>query len=153
MAFSTSSLDELMNRARRAIPGCVAVGCIDARLGLLLHASTEESSSVDPMDMVTAAIGELFRSSQAQALDGVFRRLGAQPCNVEPQLQLVFALSASHIYVYQSYRDQPELILATVCRADANLGMVLARARATLVELQSLSVSEPTRSGEQKLAP
>lgn len=130
-------LDDILERARRAIPGCVAVACVDTRLGMLLHARTEPTSTPDAIEMVTAAMGELFRSANARALDGVFRRLCGQAPAEQPELQQVFALSGSHIYVYQSLTNSPELVLATVCLAHTNLGMVLARAKAALIELQA----------------
>lgn len=132
-------LDDVLERARRTIPGCVAIACVDTRLGMLLHARTEPDQAADAIDMVTAAMGELFRDANARALDGVFRRLLGQTPAEQPQMQQVFALSSSHIYVYQSLATSPELVLATVCHAHANLGMVLARAKAALVELQAVS--------------
>jgi hypothetical protein len=135
-------LDAILSRARKAIPGCVAVGCIDTRLGLLLRVDVDQQEAQDQMDTVTAALGELFRASNAQAIEGVFRRIGDANADSAPQLQQVFALSGSYIYVYQSLPTAPALVLATVCGASANLGMVLARARATLGELQGLLAPE-----------
>lgn len=131
-------LDEILDRARRVIPLCVAVGCIDTKLGLVLRAKCTPGDTQDSMDMVTAAMSELFRSQNAQAIDSVFRRLSPQAPAEAPQLQQVFALSQSHIYVYQSFVSTPELVLATVCASGANLGMVLARARSALLELQGV---------------
>jgi len=90
------------------------------------------------MDMVTAAMSELFRSANAQAIDSVFRRLAATPRPEPADLQQVFALSESHIYVYQHFKSAPDLVLATVCGVGANLGMVLTRARSALGEVQEL---------------
>lgn len=131
-------LDTILDRARRAIPGCVAMGCIDTRLGLLLCVNAEVEAAHDQMEVVTAAMAELFRSSNAQAIDSVFRRVSGRPIQDEPELQQVFALSGSYIYVYQSISTAAGLVLATVCGGSANLGMVLARARGTLSELQAL---------------
>jgi len=142
MQRQDANLDDILGRARRAIPGCVAVGCIDSRLGLLLHVSAGVPEARDRMDVLTAAMGELFHSQNSQVIDGVFRRVGGSPAAAESRLQQVFALSGTHIYVYQSLPDAPDIVLATVCAASANLGMVLARARATLVELEGLLASD-----------
>lgn len=109
---------------------------------MVLQARSEPTSNQDPMEMVSAAMGELFRSSNARSIDGIFQRLSDEAASDDPQLQQVFALSLSYIYVYQAITSSPDLVLATVCHANANLGMVLARAKSTLVELQQLSNSE-----------
>jgi hypothetical protein len=128
--------DDVLERALRSIPGCAAVGCVDTRLGLLLCAKVVPERFGDAMEMVAAATGELFRDAGARAIEAAFSRSSGDAAHDEPRLQQVFALSRDYLYVYQALMESPELVLATVCRADANLGMVLARARATLVELR-----------------
>ena len=130
--------DEILQRAQGSIPLCVAVGCIDAQLGVLLGVKTEATFAGEALDIVTAAIGELFRSANAQVVASAFKRLNHTELTEGARFREVFALSGSHLYVYQSLPQSADLVLATVCSAGANLDLVLARARAVLTELQGL---------------
>jgi hypothetical protein len=128
-------LAEALCRAQHAIPGCIAAALVDLRLGVLLSSAAGDDVS-DLLGLTATAMSELFRRSSASAVDDAFLSLKSPAPPSGDSFREIFVVSAKTIHVFQRQERDPDIAFLAICRADANLGMVLARARASLGEIQ-----------------
>jgi hypothetical protein len=130
------SLEKALNTAQSSIPECVAAGYVDMSTGMLLAVKTVDSHPSEVLDLVSAATADLFQGTNVVAIEKMFKKTrGTSDTNHYFQEILVF--STNLIHVFMRGKKKTEHAVVFVCRGNANIGMVLSKARGTLASLEA----------------
>ncbi len=131
------SLDSELQNVQRAVPECVAAGFVDIKTGMLLAVRTVDSHPQEVLDLVAAATGDLFQGQNVSAIETMFKRIRGVKDDGHHYFQEIIVLSDNLIHVFQRGKRNEDMVLVTVCRVSANLGMVLSKARAALPNVEA----------------
>ncbi len=131
------NLDTALANVQRSVPECVAAGFVDMKTGMLLGVKTVDSHPQEVLDLVAAATGDLFQGSNVSVIEQTFKRIRGVKDDGHHYFQEIIVLSDNLLHVFQRGKRNEDMVLVTVCRVSANLGMVLAKARAALSSVES----------------
>lgn len=130
------SLDSALSAAQSAIPECVAIGLVDMQTGMLLGVKTLDSHPQEVLDLVAAATGDIFQGSNVVAIENLFKRVRGVSSDVH-YFNEIIVNSQNLLHVFQRCKRNQNMVLVSVCRVSANLGMVLAKSRMELSKVES----------------
>jgi len=133
------SLDKALATAQADVPECVAVGYVDMASGFLLGVKTVDSHPGEILDLVAAATGDLFQGKNVVEIERLFdqsrgitnRAQGSRYFNE------IVVFSTNLIHVFLRSKKNPSHVAVFVTRVTANIGMVLARSRLSMVALEA----------------
>lgn len=131
------SLENAINAAQKSIPECVASGFVDIKTGMLLGIKTVDSHPREVLDLVAAATGDLFQGSNVTAIEQMFKKARGVKDDGHHYFQEIIVLSDNLIHVFSRCKKNEDLVLVSVCRGSANLGMVLSKARLALPAVEA----------------
>ncbi len=131
------SLDKALNAAQSSVPECVAAGYVDMSTGMLLGVKTVDSHPSEVLDLVAAATADMFQGTNVVAIEKMFKKSrGLAADNVHYfQEMLVFSTNLIHVFLRGKKNHDHALVL--VCRASANVGMVIAKSRMVLSSVEA----------------
>lgn len=135
------SLDNEIANVQKSVPECVAVGFVDMKTGMLLAVKTVDSHPQEVLDLVAAATGDLFQGANVSTIERLFKQTRGIRDDGHHYFQEIIVLSDNLIHVFQRCKRTEDMVLVTVCRASANLGMVLAKARGALGGVETAAAS------------
>lgn len=131
------SLDSVLSRVVGNVPECVAAGYVDMVSGMLLGAKTVDSHPQEVLDMVAAATADLFQGQNVTAIERMFRKARGQAEDGTHYFKEVLVLSENLLHVFLRGRKNSDHSFIVVCRINANLGMVLTKARSMQAEIEA----------------
>jgi predicted regulator of Ras-like GTPase activity (Roadblock/LC7/MglB family) len=131
------SLDSELSNLQKNVPECVAAGLVDMRTGMLLGIKTVDSHPQEVLDLVAAATGDLFQGQNVSAIEKLFKQIRGVRDDGHHYFQEFIVLSDNLIHVFQRGKKSEDMVLVTVTRASANLGMVISRARSGLTAVEA----------------
>lgn len=131
------SLDTELANVQRVVPECVAAGYVDMKTGMLLGIKTLDSHPQEVIDLVAAATGDMFQGPNVSAIERTFKKIRGVKDDGHHYFQEIIVLSDNLLHVFQRAKRNEDMVLVTVCRVSANLGMVLAKARAALAGVEA----------------
>ena len=130
------SLDASLSKAQQEVPECVAVGFVDMSTGMLLAVRTVDSHPQEVLDLVAAATADLFQGKSVTAIEKLFRRSRGQGEDGHHYFNEIIVMSDNLLHVFQRSKKNGSHAAVFVTRANANIGMVLSRARAMTREME-----------------
>ncbi|MCA9717990.1 MAG: hypothetical protein KC468_25175 [Myxococcales bacterium] len=122
------SADNIMKRAMKEIPKCVAAGIVDLDSGMLLNVKTVDSHPQEVLDLVAAATKDLYEGDNVTTIENAFKRIRGVRSD-EHYFQQILVMSRNLIHFFARLERDQGVVLVAVCRNDANLGLVLAKGR------------------------
>lgn len=123
------SADSVIQRCMDEVPRCVAAGIVDMETGLLLAVRTMVSHPQEVFDLVAAATRDLFQGDHVTTIERIFARMrGVEDGHVH-YFQEIVVTSRTLLHFFARLSADPAVVVVAVCRADTNLGLVLARGR------------------------
>ena len=131
------SLDQALNNAAQSVPECVAAGYVDMSTGMLLSDKTVDSHPSQVLDLVSAATADLFQGANVTAIEKLFKRSRGIAEDSHHYFQEIMVYSDNLIHVFLRGKKYTDHAAVFVCRKNANLGMVLTKARMQLASLES----------------
>lgn len=134
-----NKLETTLQKVMAEVPECVAAGYVDMSTGMLLAARTIDSHPREVLDLVAAATADLFQGSTVSAIERLFRKSRGVKDDGHHYFQEIIVLSDNLIHVFQRCKRSEDMVLVTVCRISANLGMVIAKARGALPSVEAAS--------------
>jgi hypothetical protein len=132
------SLDNELATLQKIVPECVACGLVDMKTGMLLGIKTVDSHPQEVIDLVAAATGDLFQGSNVVAIEQMFKRARGVSNDTHHYFQEIIVLSDNLLHVFQRCKRAEDMVLVTVCRVSANLGMVIAKSRQSLPKVEAV---------------
>ncbi len=130
------NLDNVLKSVQRSVPECIAVGTIDIDSGMLLAVRTVDSHPGEVIDMLAAATGELFQGENVQTIENTFKRIRGIKDEDLHYIKEIVIFSDNLLHVFQRLKRHSNVVLVTVCRKKANLGMVMVKARGALSDVE-----------------
>jgi hypothetical protein len=131
------NLDTALSTVQKNVPECVAAGLVDMKTGMLLGVRTVDSHPQEILDLVAAATGDLFQGSNVTAIEAMFRKNRGVKEDGHHYFQEIIIFSDNLLHVFQRCKRNEDMVLVSVCRASANLGMVLAKVRGQLANVET----------------
>ncbi|MCB9753725.1 MAG: hypothetical protein H6713_27605 [Myxococcales bacterium] len=122
------SAENIMKRAMKEIPKCVAAGIVDLDSGMLLNVKTVDSHPQEVLDLVAAATKDLYEGDNVTTIEDAFKRIRGVRSD-EHYFQQILVMSRNLIHFFARLERDQGVVLVAVCRNDANLGLVLAKGR------------------------
>jgi len=132
-----TALDTALSNVQKNVPDCVAVGFVDMKTGMLLGVKTVDSHPQEVLDLVAAATGDLFQGNNVTAIEKLFKQIRGVRDDGAHYFQEIIVLSENLLHVFQRCKRSTDMVLVTVCRVSANLGMVLSKARTSLASVEA----------------
>jgi hypothetical protein len=131
------SLDTSLTKAQQLVPECLAAGYVDMSTGMLLGVKTIDSHPQEVLDLVAAATAELFQGQSVTAIEKLFRRARGTGEDGNHYFKEIIVFSDNLIHVFLRSKKGKDQALVFVCRATANIGMVLSKSRQTLADVEA----------------
>ena len=123
------SLDKALNEAMNNVPECLAGAYIDMSTGMLLAVKTLDSHPQEVLDMVAAATADMFQGKTVLEIEEHFRKARGVSAKGGHYFQEFLVFSENLIHVFMRSKKDPDHVVTFVCRASANVGMVLTKSR------------------------
>lgn len=123
------SLDAAIAEGVKSVPDAVAVGMVDMTTGMLIGVKTVDSHPQEVLDLVAAATSDLFQGSNVISIERLFKQSRGQAEDDRHFFQEIVVLSDNLIHVFVRGKENQDHVIVFVCRASANLGMVLTKSR------------------------
>jgi hypothetical protein len=130
------SLDTMLTKAQQAVPECVAVGYVDMSTGMLLSVKTVDSHPQEVLDLVAAATADLFQGQNVTAIERMFRKSRGQGEDGAHYFKEIIVFSENLLHVFLRAKKKKDQAAVFVCRASANIGMVLSKTRQALTDIE-----------------
>lgn len=131
------SLDKALNQASSQIPECLAAGYVDMATGMLLAVKTVDSHPSEVLDLVAAATADLFQGTNVTAIEKLFKKSRGLPADDHHYFQEIIVFSQNLLHVFMRGKKNTNHALVYVCRASANIGMVIAKSRMSLAAVEA----------------
>jgi hypothetical protein len=131
------SLEKALNAAQSSVPECVAAGYVDMSTGMLLAVKTIDSHPSEVLDLVSAATADLFQGTNVVAIEKIFKKGRGQANDTNHYFQEILVFSTNLIHVFMRGKKYGNHAVVFVCRGNANIGMVLAKARLALPNVEA----------------
>ncbi len=131
------ALDTALTKAQQSIPECVAAGYVDMTTGMLLGVKTIDSHPQEVLDLVAAATADLFQGASVTTIERIFRKSRGQPENGTHYFREIIVFSENLLHVFLRSKKSPDHAAVVVTRASANIGMVLAKTRLALGDIEA----------------
>ncbi|MCL4838152.1 MAG: hypothetical protein KJ058_09330 [Thermoanaerobaculia bacterium] len=125
-----------LERLVRGLPSGVAAGVVELSSGMPVAFSTLDQHSKREFDLLAAATTGLFHDTTVTTIERMDREHLASPEERREALQQVIVQSRHMLYLFLRCRREPDLVLVSLCRADANLGLALMVSREALQRLE-----------------
>lgn len=123
------SADTIVQDCLKNIPKAVAAGVVDMSSGMLLGVKTVDSHPQEVLDMVAAATRDLFEGDNVVAIEDMFKRVRGIGPNDDRYFREMIVTSTNLVHFFGRLKAQQSVVVTVVCRGDANLGLVLTKAR------------------------
>ena len=131
------SLEKALNVASSQIPECVAAGYVDMSTGMLLAVKTVDSHPAEVLDLVAAATADLFQGTNVTSIEKMFKKSRGLPQDDKHYFQEIIVFSQNLLHVFLRAKKQDNHAVVYVCRASANIGMVIAKSRGSLAAIEA----------------
>lgn len=122
------SVDSIVNLCLKDVPKALAAGVVDMQSGMLLAVKTIDSHPQEVLDLLAAATKDLYEGDSVLTIERIFKRVRGVD-NDERYFREIIITSTNLIHFFGRLKSRQSMIVTVVCRADANLGLVLTKAR------------------------
>ncbi|WP_372370557.1 hypothetical protein [Candidatus Uabimicrobium sp. HlEnr_7] len=123
------SVESIITKCMTDVPKALAAGVIDLDMGMLLNVKTVDSHPSEVLDLVAAATKDLFEGDNVTAIENTFKKMRGVESD-ERYFQEMLITSANLLHYFGRLKSNARVAIVIVCRVDANIGMVMSRARA-----------------------
>lgn len=118
-----------MSEAMTAVPDCIAAARIDMATGQVLAACIADPLPPHLRDLSEAAAADLFQGPAVTAVEDGVQALRGTTRADDRRCGEVLVIGPSLLRLFIRLRQEPAQALALVCPREANVGLVLAKAR------------------------
>lgn len=125
------SIDTILSTLMSDIPKCVAAGVVDLDSGMLLGIKTVDSHPSAVIDLLAPATKDLYEGDNVVAIENLFKKARGMKSN-EHYFQQMIIYSTNLLHFFGRLKANPSIVVVAVTDAGANVGMVLAKAKAVV---------------------
>lgn len=121
------SIDKQLEKMISDIPKAVAAGVVDLGSGMLLGIKTTGSHPKEVFDFLAAATQDLFEGDNVNTIENIFKK--ARGISNDDHYFQEFLIMSSNLLHYFGRTKESSIVIGVVTQADANIGLVLSKAR------------------------
>lgn len=121
------SIDKQLEKMISDIPKAVAAGVVDLGSGMLLGIKTTGSHPKEVFDFLAAATQDLFEGDNVNTIENIFKK--ARGISNDDHYFQEFLIMSSNLLHYFGRTKESSIVVGVVTQADANIGLVLSKAR------------------------
>jgi hypothetical protein len=121
------SVDKQLEKMISDIPKAVAAGVVDLGIGMLLGIKTTGSHPKEVFDFLAAATQDLFEGDNVNTIENIFKK--ARGIANDDHYFQEFLIMSSNLLHYFGRTKESSIVVGVVTQADANIGLVLSKAR------------------------
>ena len=130
------AVEDTIRQAMTDVPKAVAAGLVDLGSGMMLGIKTADSHPQAVLDILAPATKEMFEGDMVVTIENLFKKARGVT-SAEHYFQEFLVSSTNLWHYFGRLKSNPNIVLAVVCRADVNLGMLVMKAR-TIVQSGSV---------------
>lgn len=130
------ALDRVLKESMSSIPQCVAGGCVDMQLGMLLALHTTDEQPPEIFDFLAGATTDLFQGGNTVQIENIWKKKRNEPRDNWHYFQEIIVTSENNIHVFMRGKNRPDFAVVYVTKKTANIGMVLAKSRMSIDALE-----------------
>ena len=129
-------LDELIQNVMAEIPHCVALGVVDLSSGTLLALQASQDKSQEMLNLVTAAIAELFEAPLMKAFAEIYAAddSGAPPADA--QFTELLLLNNYHHYLLLRGRKRPQVAVIIIADKATPSGLLMMKGLKAMPDIE-----------------
>lgn len=122
------SVEQTIRTAMEDVPKAVAAGLVDMGSGMMLSIKTVDSHPQAVLDILAPATKEMFEGDMVTTIENLFKRARGVD-SAEHYFQEILVSSTNLWHYFGRLKSNQQVVLAVVCRADVNLGLLVMKAR------------------------
>lgn len=122
------SVESILQTALAEVPKCVAAGVVDMESGMLLGVKTVDSHPQEVLDLLSAATKELFEGDTTMTIENMFKKMRGSDFAGHYFKEIIIG-SQNLLHGFSRLTSNDGVVVTVVCRADANLGMLMMKLR------------------------
>jgi hypothetical protein len=126
------SAETIVAKALAEVPKAVAAGITDMGTGMLLAYKTVDSHPQGVLDLLAAATKDLYEGDSVMNIEKTFKKVRGDN-STDHYFQEIIVNSKNLIHVFARLKSNQAMVLTVVTRAEANLGLVVAKSREVAV--------------------
>lgn len=121
-------LDKAIEASIKNVPKAVAAGVVDMQSGMMLDMKTTESHPQEVFDFLAAATKDLFQGESVVTIEDIFKKSRGSK-STEHYFKEIVVYSTNLLHFFTRLPSNQGIVYAVVCSADANVGLVMVKAR------------------------
>ncbi|MEQ8547011.1 MAG: hypothetical protein RIC03_03830 [Cyclobacteriaceae bacterium] len=129
------TLDKAIEETIKSVPKCVAAGVVDMGSGMMLDMKTTASHPQEVFDFLAAATKDMFEGENVVTIENIFKKARGSKSK-EHYFQEIVVYSTNLLHFFARVPGKDNVVYAAICSADANVGLVMVKARGILKEIE-----------------
>ncbi len=121
-------LDKSIEATLKNVPKSVAVGVVDLDSGMMLDMKTTASHPQEVFDFLAAATKDMFEGENVMTIESLFKKTRGVESD-EHYFKEIVVYSSNLLHYFGRLPQKESVVYCVVCSADANVGLVLVKAR------------------------
>jgi hypothetical protein len=131
------SLDRVLEQSMLSVPECIAAAYVDMSTGLLLSVCHIGNYDQGHLEFVAAKTADLFQGPSIAAIEDQWKKWRKQPPSDKHFFQEMLIVSDNQVHMFMRGKTHIDHAVVFITRKNANVGMVIAKARASLAPLEA----------------
>lgn len=128
-------LDKAIDATLKNVPKAVATGVVDMNSGMMLDMKTTESHPQEVFDFLAAATKDMFEGENVVTIENLFKKARGSKSE-EHYFKEIVVYSTNLLHYFARLPHNQSIVFAVVCAADANVGLVMVKAREILKQIE-----------------
>ena len=129
------NLNDAITNSLKEVPKAVAAGVVDMDSGMMLDMKTTASHPQEVFDFLAAATKDMFEGENVVMIENIFKKSRGSRSK-EHYFQEIVVYSTNLLHYFTRLPGKNSTVYVVVCAADANVGLVMVKARGIVKELE-----------------
>jgi hypothetical protein len=121
----------------QSVPECIAAAYVDMSTGLLLSVTAVGSYDRSHFEFVAAKTADIFQGPSIVAIEKMWKQYRKQPLDDRHFFQEMMIVSENMLHMFIRCKRNNDHAVVFITRKDANIGMVIAKSRASIPQLEA----------------
>lgn len=131
------SLDKVLEQHMLSVPDCIAAAYVDMSTGLLLSVTHVGHYDHGHLEFVAAKTADIFQGPSIAGIEETWKKYRKQPADDHHFFQEIIILSDNQLHMFMRGKRHTNHAIVFICRKSANIGMVIAKSRASVEPLEN----------------
>jgi len=128
-------LDKALEASIKNVPKAVAAGVVDMDSGMMLDMKTTASHPQEVFDFLAAATKDMFEGENVVTIEDIFKKARGSKSK-ERYFKEIVVYSTNLLHYFTRLPGKNSIVYGVVCSADANVGLVMVKAREIAKEVK-----------------